>query len=224
MKKAQAMIISSIVLVVLVIVVISLFSSQLGLFFHKENIYDELKRESSNVGALLNGNSYPENWDENSVKKVGLLENNLVTTNSLRKFGSLHYSKTKMLLGIKRDYIFYFTNNTNELKPIQVENREFWGWNGGEGENGGTNLNEALVFIFNLSQNIAKDERFVTLNLNGTVMNAVMVSYVWDFVPQANLTLIPYGEFFKLHHSFEALLLTVKDVYTTGESINLTGS
>ncbi len=224
MRKAQNLIISAIVLSVFLIMAISLFSSQFFSLFGTEDIFKELQDASSNIGSSLADEPVPLNWNESNVKKLGLMFNGVIDEDSLRRYGALSYSKSKLLLGMHREYLFFFTNGS--LVPIEIEDKvnsrkfQFWGWNGKGKPNGGPNLTEVFELIIDNSENMAKDERFVSLRINNTINEVKLITYVWDFM-HGNATIFAIKE--PLIYDFSAFLNITQGSYTIGDIVYLTG-
>ena len=215
MVKAQAMVISTLVLVVFIIVVISLLVDQFGLLQNKNRAFFEVKKEANIVGNMLLQNPNPINWNEQNVKKIGLIEGKKITIASLNKYGDLSYPKTKMLLGVKYDYIFYFVDTNGEV--ISIGSRQFWGWNDLESGNGGSYVDDVLALIIAGAENVANNEKFVIVDGDDGPITAKMIINVWDYVD---------AEALDLHedtYDFSAYLDTEKKVYASGEDIRLTG-
>ncbi len=221
MEKAQNLIISAIVLAVFLIIAIQLFASQFMSMFGTEDTFEELQTASSNIGTSLLTEAVPNVWNESSIKRVGLVVKGVIDVDSLARYANLSYSRTKLLLGMKRDYLFFFTNGSKDIVRIRIGDivMEYWGWNGKEKPNGGSNFNEVFDFIAAYSENIAKDERFVRLKIGDDIDEVTLVTYVWDF-SRGSTVPIPW---LIEYYDFWGYLETTKPIYSTGETIDLTG-
>jgi hypothetical protein len=197
MKKGQTALISFLVLIVLLIVIISLFSSQFFALLTGDDTYEEVKADSEHVSQQLMSEGYPVDWNTENVKKVGLLEQDKITINRLMEFANVEYPKSKKLLGIKYDYMFFIedleTGDRIRLNyPISRDypiSREFFGWNGNlqsYGGNGGLDFDYFFGLVEANAKHIVKKERFVYIigetEEGATVQEAKLVIYVWDFV------------------------------------------
>jgi hypothetical protein len=114
MKKGQVAVIGFIVVIVLLVVMISLFYNQFLSIFSKESIYNDVKKDSEHVASVLVSEGYPANWDIGTVKKVGILEGDTISLVKLEKFSHIDYQKTKLLLGITYDYMFFIENESKK--------------------------------------------------------------------------------------------------------------
>jgi hypothetical protein len=221
MRKSQVMVISSIAVVVILFIVIVLFSSYFKGMMQDGSDIKYYREDASNIGSLLLQPPFPSNWNETTIKRVGTVKDGVVQENLLDDYKNLSYSQTKKLLGIKRDYIFYFTNSSNTTAdPFKIYGREFWGWNGLTKPNGGAPLSEVVTFILKYSNKIAKDERFVRINFDGEITEAKLVVYVWEFADgELNLDELSW-----INYEFSAFLHTTKIEYNLSEDIILSGA
>jgi len=215
--KAQALVISSFVLVMVLIVAISLFLNYFDTQAD-EAAYEEVLRESAAVSSMLAGEGYPVDWESDTVKRAGLVRNDCVSNLTLADFGRIAYSRTKLLLGTQDDYLYYFEKKDGE--PYRVGVREFWGWNGYEEPNGGRDLQEALDHILAHSSTLAKHEEFVVLCPGDQRIPVTLVTYVWQFAQSAQ----PLDSFNGLDqgfYQFSGGLYASQLRFSTGDEVRL---
>jgi hypothetical protein len=177
MKKAQTVMVSFAVILVISIIFMQLFTSEFQKFMNKKSEFDLLEEEAGRIGNLLTGQAVPNNWvNIKEVKKMGLLKDSYIPNSTLVKYATLPYSNTKMLLATQHDYLFYFSNGT---APISIGGKEYWGFSMAENNNGGSDLESALSDIYSKSKTLAKDERLVNLK-EKSIRTIRMVIYVWN--------------------------------------------
>ena len=176
--KGQTLIIGSIAIIVILSVVITLVVNFI-LNQNKESSFKEFNQEASNVAELLLMQPFPIEWNITNIKRIGILDDGIIDDIMLCKYGNIDYSKTKLMLGLQGDYLFFFTDQDDEL--IRMYGWEYFGWNGRDERNGGSNLEDALDLIFESSENIGKDERLAVLNKGGRRKGVTLTTYVWDF-------------------------------------------
>lgn len=217
MRKAQALIISSITLVLVLVVIISVFIFIYRSEQSSNGRFEEIQETASRTGNILTSRPIPIEWDEN-ISKPGLVINGVVAYTTLDKFGELDYSKSKLLIGMANyNYIFYFESKTG---ITEVHGREFWGCNAGlQDMNGGDNLQEAKKAL-EKSPNAVTDKRFVTLEDKGMRQQMEMTILVWEGNCE-NVSYTPY--YGPGYFDFFAELFTDKKSYVAGENIYLVG-
>jgi hypothetical protein len=193
MKRSQAAVIGFIVTVILIVVVLQLFSPQIRLLFGNKNDYNLVREDAEHISNVLIAEGFPPNWNAGTVKRVGLLDGDMISIEKLKEFANISYSRSKLLLGTKYDYMFFLENETNTSIAILNRtmitlyssiNRDFFGWNGyikNYDGNGGYPFGFFYNQIYQKAKYIAKTERFVNLEDNfGGKTSAKLVIYTWD--------------------------------------------
>ena len=215
MKKAQAFVITSLIVLSLLFAGIALFVSQTELLKGSTDQFGEFQRESEVVGNLLISQPYPVDYTKDTIKRVGIVDTaEMVSDESLARFAQIRYSTSKKLLGIRKEYLFFFTAGEDDA-PINVDGREFFGWNGREDPTGGPKLPEAIGAITKASATIAKTERLVSLRHQDKLISARMVTYVFELgKPVTALQLVYYD--------MDSFLQTEETEYKFGEEVRLT--
>ncbi len=189
----------------------------------QEDTLEELAKESERVGEALTSPPYPENWDGSSeeIVQVGLLQNGIIDSSILESYSELDYSRTKLLMGTSDEYLFFFEDKNGLLEFTEGGvHREYFGWNGNNSKNGGSNLKAAENYLLSSANSLAKDERFIVMEHNGEKKEVKMITYVWDFADgMVDLNQV----IFSIDYLFSSFLLTTKDNYAIGEEVYLTG-
>ncbi|MBD3163623.1 hypothetical protein GF323_00315 [Candidatus Woesearchaeota archaeon] len=216
MKKAQSIVISSFLFLLVFGLVISVLVYYFTILNSPGSDYEDYEREARNIGELLTSEAYPTVWDESTVKQIGLLEGDILTEGQLIRFGNLSYTKTKSLLGIKEEYVFYFIDKHDNVVTVTGKNSwQYWGWNGRDRPNGGPDYKIIFDLLAARSRNLATEEKFVKMFVNGKIIEAKMVIHVWDWVEGV----IP---FLGTGYNFAGQLFTIEEKYAVNEAINLT--
>ena len=216
MGKAQTLLISFILLIGIVIIVIPLVIDQLSVSDQKK--FEEFDREAKNLGNLLVEPPSPPQAPPQFWERAGLLDGDKITEDSLLDFASIPYQRSKLLLGMQFDYIFFLQKDGIAI-PLEGEfTWEYLGWNGGGAPNGGSNYNEILLLIQEESQFVAKEEKFVMLDIDGQLTPVELIIYVFDDSGIGELQgWIP--DFY----DFTGEIFTNKLQYSLDEQVNLTG-
>lgn len=178
MKKSQSLVISFVAIIVILILFIQLFLSEYLESLKEDDNLELVEEDATRIGNLLSGPSNPREWESiEEVKKIGLVKEGVILNDTLYEYAKLSYSKSKMLLGIQHDYIFYLLNKSD---TVTAGGKEYWGWNPAGG-NGGSNLEAVLSDIYAASAYIAKDERFVRFKaVNSSAATLKLIVLVWS--------------------------------------------
>ena len=114
-KKAQAWGID-------LMVAVAIFSMGIIIFYvYSLNNYNETEEEIEKlfydgklISNLILSEGHPEDWNNETVIQIGILNNNKINQTKLEKFYNLsqtNYQKTKELFSTKYDYYFFLENN-----------------------------------------------------------------------------------------------------------------
>lgn len=79
-----------------------------------EETLNSLQYDGNNIGDNLLSEGYPENWDAQSVIRIGLLSQDKINETKLERFYNLvqsDYNRTKFLLNTKNNYYIQFSQN-----------------------------------------------------------------------------------------------------------------
>ena len=75
--------------------------------------------EAKLVSSSLVSEGYPSNWNNNTVKRIGLTDNNQrINKNKLRNFANLPYTHSKKILGTVYDYLIFFEDTNGTILNI----------------------------------------------------------------------------------------------------------
>lgn len=127
-KKAQGILFSSMLALFIFFLVVTLFANYL---FDAPKITSQnselLEKQAQRAADNLLSEGYPQNWNLNTVKKIGLLTNESLDEKKLLLFENLvktqeGYQRSKALLGIQYDYIVTIRNQTLGDNTIANEN------------------------------------------------------------------------------------------------------
>src|SRR3989338_1910634 len=100
-----------------------LFTLTLVIYFSYTNNFqkqesgglDNMLSDSKAVSSSLILSGYPKGWDNGSVIRIGLADEQSLNATKLRHFKLLNYSKTKSSFGTNFDYFVFFINNDEVL-------------------------------------------------------------------------------------------------------------
>ena len=161
MKKGQVVVIGFILAIVLFIIVISLFYSQFTALFMDDSKYPDIRGDSEHVSNLLLTEGFPTDWKAETVKKVGLLDGDIISLAKLGNFSKIEYYKSKLLLGVKYDYMFFLERNDSTKVVIPNVYKDFLGWNGDVKTYEGNGAGLLISFLkgLNQKQNILPEKR-----------------------------------------------------------------
>ena len=186
MKKGQVVVIGFILTVVLFILVISLFYSQFNSIFADESDYPDIKGDSEHVSNLLLTEGYPPDWETDTVMKLGILDGDVISLRKLENFSKIPYYRSKLLLGVKYDYMFLLERTDSSVIMIPNVNRDFLGWNGDVQSypgNGGRPFEFFFDAITSKAEHIARNEKFVEIDEGiGEYTYGKLIVYTWDAV------------------------------------------
>ena len=191
MKKAQTLAISFGVIMVILALAIPLFLNEYKNMQEPEHNYEDLTTDAQLLANQLLANPTPISWTADSVRRIGLLNNGTLERFHLLSFSSLEYEKSKILLGIRSDYIFFITDRDKYAKvetilPPKV-NISYWGYSAfphdrSDIQNGGliSQINSTLADIFSNSTDLVKTEKFVRFRVDNDTATAKITIYVWQ--------------------------------------------
>ena len=84
----------------------------------ESTILDTLLTEAQSISSSLVLSGYPSNWDNDTVVRIGVADEQYLNTSRLRNFKNLNYTKTKRIFGTPFEYFTYFTNSKGEVLNI----------------------------------------------------------------------------------------------------------
>jgi hypothetical protein len=182
MKKAQTVVIGFAAIMVIMILFVQLFMSEFKNSIKDEDKLKATQDEAFRIGKMLAASSSPYNWTTpGEVVRIGLLQDDFVYNDTLRKIAHLSYPKSKLLLAATKDYIFFLTDLNGTV--IKVDNNEYWGWNRTlqQDYNGGSSLTDILSDIKSSALYIGMDDRFIRYKetINSTPEIVHQIVYTW---------------------------------------------
>lgn len=84
--------------------------------------FDDLMKESELLSDNLMSEGYPENWTASDVIKIGLLDEDRLSSEKLALLYDSGYYSAKNALDIKKDFFIYFKKNTTALNMFFIIN------------------------------------------------------------------------------------------------------
>ncbi|MBR9700030.1 hypothetical protein GOV09_06230 [Candidatus Woesearchaeota archaeon] len=120
MRKSQVWITdltAGIIIFLFAIVIYFIYTDNLS-NFGNENI-DETYADAAALSDLLMKAGSPPNWDISTVKEIGLTGDDFrLNETKLTSLSSLDYSRSKLLLKTRYDFLFFFENNSNDVQTL----------------------------------------------------------------------------------------------------------
>ncbi len=88
--------------------------------FNKEDKGDLniIQSDSKAISSSLVLSGYPSNWDNSTVVRIGIADDQTLNLTKLRYFKELNYSRTKKYFGTTFDYFVFFVNSKDEVQNI----------------------------------------------------------------------------------------------------------
>tara|TARA_Y100000310_G_scaffold255534_2_gene263036 strand:- start:1143 stop:2240 length:1098 start_codon:yes stop_codon:yes gene_type:complete len=152
-KKAQmwfgdfviAMIIASLMLV-------SYYAYTTNISKQDSVVLNDLVSDSKLVSSSFLSGGFPDEWNNATVKRIGLTNDNYrINESKLRRLSELSYEQSKKILGTVHDFFVFFEDEDKNLIPIGTEC--------GYGDaNVSANKNYKLAAYFNQGENQMEDE------------------------------------------------------------------
>jgi len=114
MKKSQIWYMDLIISIVIVILFVSIFLYTLSNRTTKSN--DSLIDHASYISEILMSQGSPINWDENNVRRPGIIKENWrVDVELLEKLYSLDISKMRQVFNSEKNFVIEVFNGTNVM-------------------------------------------------------------------------------------------------------------
>jgi hypothetical protein len=134
--------------------------------------YDVLYKDTAHLSSTLTGKGFPNDWNETTVIIPGLGENNRLNFTKIQAFDDIAYQRTKTLMHITNDYIFFFKNSS---QIINISGKCVRGYNIDYNSNCEPDINSIEY------DNLIKFERIVIFenSTNNSVLIS-MVIYSWN--------------------------------------------
>ena len=157
------------------IIALLLFTFTVAVYFSYTNNFqtedqgeiNSMISDAKAISSSLTLSGYPSSWDNTTVIRIGIADDQRINATKLKNFKQLNYSLTKKKFGTVYDYFVFFVGNNGSILNIS----DVCGV--------GSPLVSAACISVNLTginkQKLVKAERY--LNYNSQVMK--MVVYVW---------------------------------------------
>lgn len=160
-----------------------LFTFTLAVYFGYTNNFQ--KEEQSNFDALLTDarsissslvlSGYPIDWDNSTVIRIGIADEQKLNVTKLTNFKQLNYTQAKRKFGTPYEYFVFFLNNKGEVLNVSGvcgvgSPLVSTSYGSAAGTCNPINLSDIVI------KNLVKTERY--LGYNSSV--AKMVVYVWQ--------------------------------------------
>jgi hypothetical protein len=128
---------------------------------NEDDKYSIVAREANHISTSLVSEGLPAGWTNYTVILPGITDNNRVNNTRLNEFDKIKYEKTKIMMQVTGEYVFYFYNGT-----IINETKCFRGYDFG---------NICTLSLPASAKNIAQTERLVILN--SSIVKLIVVSW-----------------------------------------------
>lgn len=79
---------------------------------------DSMLADAKAISSSLVLSGYPVDWDNETVIKIGIADDQKASITKIKYFKQLNYSKTKANFGTSYDYFVFFVNNNGEVLNV----------------------------------------------------------------------------------------------------------
>lgn len=127
----------SIILFIFILVLLFFFESLLIAPIASDGKLRLLEREATRLSDSILLPGYPENWDEDSVQKVGLTSNDVLNLTKINNLSGMSYDVAKFRLGVQFDFFINisYVDSDNQKTIILINNTDFDSIVGANGKN-----------------------------------------------------------------------------------------
>jgi len=80
-----------------------------------EVLLDDLLIDAKIISNSLMSSGYQINWNKDNVERIGITDDNRVSTEKLAEFSKIPYKESKKLFGTIYDYYVFFTDRHNNI-------------------------------------------------------------------------------------------------------------
>ena len=103
-----------------------LFAFTLAVYFSYTNNFQNKEEDSLDIiltdakaiSSSLTLSGYPKNWDNMTVIRIGIADEQKVNSTKVSLFKRISYAKTKKIFGTIYDYFVFFTNSKGEVLNV----------------------------------------------------------------------------------------------------------
>jgi len=107
-------------MIVFSLVLISYYTYTTNISKEDSSATDNLISDAKIVSSSLTTSGYPDNWDVNTVIRIGFTDSyNRIDNAKFGQFAQINYNKTKKLLGTIYDYFLYFVNESGDVQNVE---------------------------------------------------------------------------------------------------------
>ncbi|MEK6984682.1 MAG: hypothetical protein AABX33_08975 [Nanoarchaeota archaeon] len=118
-SKAQAWYMDFIIGLMLFTVTVAVYFGYIHNFQkHGKSELDTMLSDAKAISSSLTLGGYPNNWDNSTVVRIGIADEQEVNATKLKFFKQLNYSKTKNRFATIYDYFMFFQNKRGEVINI----------------------------------------------------------------------------------------------------------
>jgi len=108
------------------VIALLLFTFTLVVYFSYTNNFqkqsygnlDLLVKDANSISTSLTLSGYPINWNNETVIRIGVTDNQKLNSSKVKLFKKLNYTKTKNMFATYYDYFVYFVNDKDEVLNI----------------------------------------------------------------------------------------------------------
>lgn len=79
---------------------------------------NELLKDSEAVSSSLVLSGYPPNWNNETVARIGIADEQKINETKVRYFREINYSKTKKIFATPYDYLVFFVGNSGQVLNV----------------------------------------------------------------------------------------------------------
>ena len=79
---------------------------------------DELLKDARAISSSLTLSGYPTDWDNTTVIRIGVANDQSVNVTKLKSFNNLDYNNTKKKFATAYDYFIFFTNKKGDVLNV----------------------------------------------------------------------------------------------------------
>jgi len=121
MKQAQMWFTDFVIgMVIFSLVLISYYTYTTNISKQDSVVMNNLISDVKTVTSSLTSSGYPNNWNSNTVTRIGFTDNyNRIDNDRFNEFNKINYNTSKKLLGTTYDYLLFFVNESGDVQNIE---------------------------------------------------------------------------------------------------------
>lgn len=118
-SKAQAWYMDFVIALLLFTFTLVIYFSYINNFQKQdEGLLDELVTDAKTISSSLVLSGFPTDWDNSSVVRIGLIDNEKLNSTKIKSFKKISYSSTKKRFSTPYDYFVFFVNDNSEVLNV----------------------------------------------------------------------------------------------------------